>query len=159
MSSPPPPVLPRQLYKILAKTQYGHSGEQEVGVNWLLSENVFAAAFPLHEARPCHPPGSRADQLAVHPWPAPRPPPDSPCRVPTSCGQGSWLPAASASAKSSSSTGPAEGSGASTSRWIVSASTLGRRLLSTSPGWVSPACSRAALASPREWLPQPLGVG
>uniref|UniRef100_A0A8B9M6C1 Anoctamin n=1 Tax=Accipiter nisus TaxID=211598 RepID=A0A8B9M6C1_9AVES len=59
------------LYKILAKTQYGHSGEQEVGVDWLLSENVFSAAFPLHEVRPCHPLGSRADQLAVHPWPAP----------------------------------------------------------------------------------------
>ncbi|NXP13438.1 ANO7 protein, partial [Thinocorus orbignyianus] len=40
------------LYEILATTQYGHSREREVGVDRLLSENVFTAAFPLHEARP-----------------------------------------------------------------------------------------------------------
>ncbi|XP_068810871.1 anoctamin-7 isoform X9 [Struthio camelus] len=37
------------LYEILATTQYGHSKEREVGVDWLLSENVFTAAFPLHD--------------------------------------------------------------------------------------------------------------
>ncbi|XP_074449128.1 anoctamin-7 [Larus michahellis] len=37
------------LYKILATTQYGHSRDREVGVDRLLSENVFTAAFPLHE--------------------------------------------------------------------------------------------------------------
>uniref|UniRef100_A0A8C3KA56 Anoctamin n=1 Tax=Calidris pygmaea TaxID=425635 RepID=A0A8C3KA56_9CHAR len=37
------------LYEILATTQYGHSREREVGVDRLLSENVFTAAFPLHE--------------------------------------------------------------------------------------------------------------
>ncbi|KAM9615708.1 LOW QUALITY PROTEIN: anoctamin-7 [Morphnus guianensis] len=63
------------LYEILATTQYGHSGEQEVGVDRLLSENVFASTFPLHEARPCHPPGTRD--------PAGRAPPASPS--PTSC--------------------------------------------------------------------------
>ncbi|NXT49923.1 ANO7 protein, partial [Pluvianellus socialis] len=39
------------LYEILATTQYGHSKEREVGVDRLLNENVFTAAFPLHEAR------------------------------------------------------------------------------------------------------------
>ncbi|XP_009891388.1 PREDICTED: anoctamin-7 [Charadrius vociferus] len=37
------------LYEILATTQYGHSREREVGVDRLLSEKVFTAAFPLHE--------------------------------------------------------------------------------------------------------------
>uniref|UniRef100_A0A8B9P8S5 Anoctamin n=1 Tax=Apteryx owenii TaxID=8824 RepID=A0A8B9P8S5_APTOW len=37
------------LYEILATTQYGCSKEREVGVDWLLSENVFTAAFPLHD--------------------------------------------------------------------------------------------------------------
>ncbi|NXQ94870.1 ANO7 protein, partial [Sagittarius serpentarius] len=46
------------LYEILATTQYGYSREREVGVDRLLSENVFTAAFPLHEARPCCPPGT-----------------------------------------------------------------------------------------------------
>ncbi|KAM6258925.1 LOW QUALITY PROTEIN: anoctamin-7 [Spheniscus humboldti] len=39
------------LYEILAATQYGHSREREVGVDWLLSENVFTATFPLHKTR------------------------------------------------------------------------------------------------------------
>uniref|UniRef100_A0A8C6YJX4 Anoctamin n=1 Tax=Nothoprocta perdicaria TaxID=30464 RepID=A0A8C6YJX4_NOTPE len=37
------------LYEILATTQYGRSKDREVGVDWLLSENVFSAAFPLHD--------------------------------------------------------------------------------------------------------------
>ncbi|XP_035755956.1 anoctamin-7 [Egretta garzetta] len=37
------------LYEILATTPYGHAGEREVGVDRLLSEKVFTAAFPLHE--------------------------------------------------------------------------------------------------------------
>ncbi|XP_065496258.1 anoctamin-7 [Caloenas nicobarica] len=41
------------LHEILATTQYGHSREREVGVDRLLSENVFTAAFPLHEG-PCN---------------------------------------------------------------------------------------------------------
>ncbi|NXG93037.1 ANO7 protein, partial [Stercorarius parasiticus] len=66
------------LYKILATTQYGHSRDREVGVDQLLSENVFTAAFPLHEARPCRPP-------VTHPTasPAPQPaPPPTPCLSP-----------------------------------------------------------------------------
>ncbi|NXE56072.1 ANO7 protein, partial [Casuarius casuarius] len=39
----------RILYEILATTQYGCSKEREVGVDWLLSEKVFTAAFPLHD--------------------------------------------------------------------------------------------------------------
>lgn len=56
---PPSPLLalPLQLYEILATTPYGHAGEREVGVDRLLSEKVFTAAFPLHEARP-HAPGA-----------------------------------------------------------------------------------------------------
>ncbi|NWU49151.1 ANO7 protein, partial [Dromas ardeola] len=46
-------ALPRQLYKILATTQYGHSRDRDMGVDRLLSENIFTAAFLLHEARPC----------------------------------------------------------------------------------------------------------
>ncbi|KAF1480664.1 Anoctamin-7, partial [Pygoscelis antarcticus] len=66
------------LYEILATTQYGHSREREVGVDWLLSENVFTAAFPLHEARhrrsprepPRHQPHTPGQPLA-HPLPLP----------------------------------------------------------------------------------------
>ncbi|CAM4613918.1 anoctamin-7 [Caretta caretta] len=39
----------RILYEILATTPYGHLKQGEVGVDRLLSEDVFAAAFPLHE--------------------------------------------------------------------------------------------------------------
>ncbi|XP_009282514.1 PREDICTED: anoctamin-7 [Aptenodytes forsteri] len=49
------------LYEILATTQYGHSREREVGVDRLLSENVFTAAFPLHEG----PYKLRPEQLAA----------------------------------------------------------------------------------------------
>ncbi|NXT95882.1 ANO7 protein, partial [Anhinga rufa] len=63
------------LYEILATTQYGHSREREVGVDQLLRENVFTAAFPLHEARHHCPPWS-------HPTTSPRPlssPSPTPC--------------------------------------------------------------------------------
>ncbi|NXK18176.1 ANO7 protein, partial [Arenaria interpres] len=63
------------LYEILATTQYGHSREREVGIDRLLSENVFTAAFPLHEARPRCP-------LGTHPTTGPCTP-ASPS--PTSC--------------------------------------------------------------------------
>uniref|UniRef100_A0A8C3XK52 Anoctamin n=1 Tax=Chelydra serpentina TaxID=8475 RepID=A0A8C3XK52_CHESE len=39
----------RILYEILATTPYGHLNQGEVGVDRLLSEDVFVAAFPLHE--------------------------------------------------------------------------------------------------------------
>ncbi|NXN36475.1 ANO7 protein, partial [Rhinoptilus africanus] len=68
------------LYKILATTQYGHSKDREVGVDRLLSENVFAAAFPLHEARPCHPPGTHC-QPCTPAGPSPGPSP-TPCLSP-----------------------------------------------------------------------------
>ncbi|KAM6389409.1 LOW QUALITY PROTEIN: anoctamin-7 [Pluvialis apricaria] len=68
------------LYEILATTQYGHSKEREVGVDRLLSENVFTAAFPLHEARTRHPPG-------IHPDPAP---PASPSPTPCLSPQGPY---------------------------------------------------------------------
>ncbi|XP_010181264.1 PREDICTED: anoctamin-7 [Mesitornis unicolor] len=37
------------LYEILVTTQYGPCRERDMGVDRLLSENVFTAAFPLHE--------------------------------------------------------------------------------------------------------------
>ncbi|NWX46080.1 ANO7 protein, partial [Steatornis caripensis] len=53
------------LYEILATTQYGPSREREVGVDQLLRDKVFTAAFPLHEARPQDPQG-RAPLPAPH---------------------------------------------------------------------------------------------
>ncbi|TDH15475.1 hypothetical protein EPR50_G00032050 [Perca flavescens] len=41
------PVL--QLYEILARTPYGSVKKGEVGIDRLLSEKVFSAAYPLHE--------------------------------------------------------------------------------------------------------------
>ncbi|NXJ67591.1 ANO7 protein, partial [Rostratula benghalensis] len=55
------------LYEILATTQYGHSREREVGVDRLLSEKVFTAAFPLHEARP-HPSNLSQRQVLFQYW-------------------------------------------------------------------------------------------
>nr|XP_020442137.1 anoctamin-7 [Monopterus albus] len=37
------------VYEILARTPYGSVDKGEVGINRLLSENVFTAAYPLHE--------------------------------------------------------------------------------------------------------------
>lgn len=46
---PPHPPAPPQLYEILARTPYGSLKRGEVGIDRLLSEQVFAAAYPLHE--------------------------------------------------------------------------------------------------------------
>lgn len=46
---PPPTPHPPQLYEILARTPYGSLKRGEVGIDRLLSEQVFAAAYPLHE--------------------------------------------------------------------------------------------------------------
>ncbi|XP_054691645.1 anoctamin-7 isoform X1 [Grus americana] len=62
------------VYEILATTQYGHSREREVGVDRLLSENVFTAAFPLHEARPHRAPRDHPAASPARPaGPAPTP--------------------------------------------------------------------------------------
>ncbi|KAG9348203.1 hypothetical protein JZ751_001938 [Albula glossodonta] len=37
------------IYEILARTPYGVSKRGEVGIDRLISENIFSAAFPLHE--------------------------------------------------------------------------------------------------------------
>lgn len=42
-------LSPPQLYEILARTPYGSLKRGEVGIDRLLSEQVFAAAYPLHE--------------------------------------------------------------------------------------------------------------
>lgn len=48
---PSPPHHP-QLFEILAKTLYGHEKKGLFGIDQLLSQGVFKAAFPLHEVRP-----------------------------------------------------------------------------------------------------------
>lgn len=84
MAAPPSPLLalPPQLYEILATTPYGHAGEREVGVDRLLSEKVFTAAFPLHEARPHAPwatplPAPSPGRPQAHPCLSPQ----GPCRL------------------------------------------------------------------------------
>ncbi|NXE84125.1 ANO7 protein, partial [Cochlearius cochlearius] len=67
------------LYEILATTPYGHAGAREVGVDRLLSEKVFTAAFPLHEARPrargaTPPPAPRPSRPLAHPRLSPQGP-------------------------------------------------------------------------------------
>lgn len=41
-----------QVYEILARTVYGRRKRAEVGVDRLVNEGVYSAAFPLHEVRP-----------------------------------------------------------------------------------------------------------
>lgn len=47
----PPLFSPRQVYEILAQTVYGKRKHAEVGIERLLNEGVYSAAFPLHEVR------------------------------------------------------------------------------------------------------------
>lgn len=120
-----------------------------MGVDRLLSEGIFTAAFPLHEAR--HGPSPGAPRQTHSPgWALTHVP--HPCRAPARPHQRGQPLAAPARARSFSSTGPTGGSGVSTSLWTTSATTLGRKSLSTSPGWVSAAGSRAALSS---WMGSP----
>uniref|UniRef100_A0A673A087 Anoctamin n=1 Tax=Sphaeramia orbicularis TaxID=375764 RepID=A0A673A087_9TELE len=44
----------RVLYEILARTPYGSMRKGEVGIDRLLNEQVFSAAYPLHEGCPTH---------------------------------------------------------------------------------------------------------
>ncbi|KAE8294835.1 Anoctamin-7 New gene expressed in prostate-like protein Transmembrane protein 16G [Larimichthys crocea] len=44
-----PPLIGSQLYEILARTPYGSVKRGEVGIDRLLTEQVFTAAYPLHE--------------------------------------------------------------------------------------------------------------
>lgn len=41
-----------QVYEILARTVYGRRKRAEVGVDRLVNEGVYSAAFPLHEVGP-----------------------------------------------------------------------------------------------------------
>lgn len=41
-----------QLFEILAKTPYGDDKKGLFGIEQLLSQGAFRAAFPLHEVRP-----------------------------------------------------------------------------------------------------------
>ena len=38
-----------QLFEILAKTKYGHEKKCFFGIDQLLAEGAFSAAFPLHD--------------------------------------------------------------------------------------------------------------
>lgn len=40
-----------QVYEVLATTVYGKRKRAEVGVDRLVNEGVYTAAFPLHEVR------------------------------------------------------------------------------------------------------------
>lgn len=40
-----------QVYEILTRTVYGKRKSAQVGVDRLLNEGVYTAAFPLHEVR------------------------------------------------------------------------------------------------------------
>ncbi|XP_030236706.1 anoctamin-7 isoform X5 [Gadus morhua] len=53
------------LYEILARTPYGDVTRGEVGVDRLLSEEVFSAAYPLHEGSYEVPRGVTSDRLSV----------------------------------------------------------------------------------------------
>lgn len=41
--------FPPQLFAILAKTPYGHEKKGVIGIDQLLADGVFNAAFPLHD--------------------------------------------------------------------------------------------------------------
>lgn len=43
--------FPLQVYEILARTPYGSVKRGEVGIDRLLNEQAFSAAYPLHEVR------------------------------------------------------------------------------------------------------------
>lgn len=45
-------LSPFQVYEILARTVYGKRKRAEVGVDRLVNEGVYSAAFPLHEVWP-----------------------------------------------------------------------------------------------------------
>lgn len=40
-----------QVYEILARTPYGVTKRGEVGIDRLVNEKIFSAAYPLHEVR------------------------------------------------------------------------------------------------------------
>lgn len=44
-------LLHSQIFEILAKTPYGHEKKGLFGVDQLLSQGIFRAAFPLHDVR------------------------------------------------------------------------------------------------------------
>ncbi|XP_065277392.1 anoctamin-7-like [Emys orbicularis] len=56
----------RIVYEILARTVYGKRKRAEIGINWLLNERVYAAAFPLHEG-PFETPESEVPDEALNP--------------------------------------------------------------------------------------------
>uniref|UniRef100_A0A4W5JQF8 Anoctamin n=1 Tax=Hucho hucho TaxID=62062 RepID=A0A4W5JQF8_9TELE len=53
------------LYEILARTPYGALKRGEVGIDRLLSENAFSAAYPLHEGRFQMPEGDAVDSQSL----------------------------------------------------------------------------------------------
>uniref|UniRef100_A0A3B4WFI7 Anoctamin n=1 Tax=Seriola lalandi dorsalis TaxID=1841481 RepID=A0A3B4WFI7_SERLL len=56
------------LYEILARTPYGSLKKGEVGIDRLLSEQVFTAAYPLHETPPVPPECLRLRQILYGYW-------------------------------------------------------------------------------------------
>ncbi|XP_039360214.1 anoctamin-7-like [Mauremys reevesii] len=61
-----PQVQAGQVYEILARTIYGKRKRAEIGINRLLNERVYGAAFPLHEG-PFETPESEVPDEALNP--------------------------------------------------------------------------------------------
>ncbi|MGH0120058.1 UNVERIFIED_CONTAM: hypothetical protein FKN15_064307 [Acipenser sinensis] len=57
----------RIVYEILARTAYGKCKHAEIGIDRLLNEGVYSAAFPLHEAQP-NPDLNSSDQFLKNLW-------------------------------------------------------------------------------------------
>lgn len=123
-----------QVYEILARTVYGKRKRAEVGVDRLVNEGVYTAAFPLHEVRN-YLSALYSDvklvlfsftnqHVSFHRAPLSFP---SLRSVLTSWTRGRFF----------TTTGPAGANGTSTNHWTTSGSTLERRLHSTLPGWVN----------------------
>uniref|UniRef100_A0A672ZY09 Anoctamin n=1 Tax=Sphaeramia orbicularis TaxID=375764 RepID=A0A672ZY09_9TELE len=58
----------RVLYEILARTPYGSMRKGEVGIDRLLNEQVFSAAYPLHENPPVSPESLSLRQILYQYW-------------------------------------------------------------------------------------------
>lgn len=124
-----------QVYEILARTVYGKRKRAEVGVDRLVNEGVYTAAFPLHEVRLlfiCSLICPKTCRCFV---------PTNiiffcPLRAPSSFQSMKFILTSWIRGRFFTTTGPAGANGTSINLWTTSESTLERRLHSTLPGWV-----------------------
>lgn len=123
-----------QVYEILAKTVYGKRKRAEVGVDRLVNEGVYTAAFPLHEVRSyVFGQFSNTKLFALFNRDV----------ILFYCLRAPFIFRCMKSVLKTwtrgrffITTGPAGANGASINLWTTSESTLERRLHSTLPGWV-----------------------